>query len=189
MEENMMTTTSASFVSFAFLTAAIIIVVVINPAYAIEGFSTYKDPTSLFTIQYPSDWKIVGQKVGNVTFTPQTPSDYSSSNARHVSSLTIAVTNENVSTLDQLINQERFELAHTPLVTARIINESKITLSGLPAHKIVTESILSSTTVQFNTVELFTLKNGKQYSVSYNLGQIDDLLIIQQMINSFKIQA
>jgi hypothetical protein len=84
MEENMMTTTSASFVSFAFLTAAIIIVVVINPTYAIEGFSTYKDPTSLFTIQYPSDWKIVGQKVGNVTFTPQTPSDYSSSNARHV---------------------------------------------------------------------------------------------------------
>jgi hypothetical protein len=99
------------------------------------------------------------------------------------------VTNENVSTLDQLINQERFELAHTPLVTARIINESQVTLSGLPAHKIVTESMLSSTTVQFNTVELFTLKNGKQYSVSYNLGQIDDLPMIQQMINSFKIQT
>ena len=108
MKENMMTTTSASFVSSAFLIA--VIVIVINPAYAIEGFSTYKDSTSLFAIQYPSDWKIVGQKAGNVTFTPQTPSHYSSSRtARHVSSLTIAVTNENVSTLDQLINQERFD--------------------------------------------------------------------------------
>ena len=189
MKEDVMTITLAPFVSYVFLTATIIGVVAINPAYAIEGFSTYKDPTSLFTIQYPSDWKIVGQKVGNVTFTPQTPSDYSSSsNARHVSSLTIAVTNENVSTLDQLINQEKFELAHTPLVTARIVNESQVTLSGLPAHKIVTESVLSSTTVQYNTVEIFTLKNGKQYSASYNLGQIDDLPIIQQMINSFKIQ-
>ena len=192
MKENMMTMISASFVSSAFLTAAIIIViVVINPAYAIEDFSTYKDPMSLFTIQYPSDWKTVGEKAGHITFMPPPHSDYSSSSstARHVSSLTIAVTNENVSTLDQLINQERFELAHTPVVTARIINESQVTLSGLPAHKIVTESILSSTTVQFNTVELFTLKNGKQYSVSYNLGQIDDLPIIQQMINSFKIQT
>ena len=187
MKEDMITITLASFVSSVFLTAAII-VVVITPAYAIEGFSTYKDPTSLFTIQYPSDWKIVGEKAGHVTFMPQLPSDYSS-NAKHVSSLTIAVTNENVSTLDQLVSKEKFELAHTPLVTARIINESQITLSGLPAHKIVTESVLSPNTVQFNTVELFTLKNGKQYSISYNLGQIDDLPIIQQMINSFKIQT
>ena len=50
-----MTITLASFVSSAFLIAVVILV--INPAYAIEGFSTYKDPTSLFTIQYPSDWK------------------------------------------------------------------------------------------------------------------------------------
>jgi hypothetical protein len=57
MKEDMMTITLVSFVSSVFLTAAIIVVVVINPAYAIEGFSTYKDPTSLFTIQYPSDWK------------------------------------------------------------------------------------------------------------------------------------
>ena len=56
MKEDMMTLTLVSFVSSVFLTAAII-VVVINPAYAIEGFSTYKDPTSLFAIQYPSDWK------------------------------------------------------------------------------------------------------------------------------------
>src|ERR1051325_236942 len=98
MKEDVMTITLAPFVSSVFLTATIIGVVAINPAYAIEGFSTYNDPTSLFTIQYPSDWKIVGQKFGNVTFTPQTPSDHStSSNARHVSSLTIAVTNENVS--------------------------------------------------------------------------------------------
>ena len=187
MKEDMMTITLVSFVSSVFLTAAII-VVVINPAYAIEGFSTYEDPTSLFTIQYPSDWKTVGEKAGHVTFMPQPQSDYNT-NARHVSSLTIAVTNENVSTLDQLVSKERFELAHTPLVTARIVNESQVTLSGLPAHKIVTESVFSSTTVQFNAVEIFTLKNGKQYSVSYNLGQIDDLPIIQQMINSFKIQT
>jgi hypothetical protein len=186
MKEDMMTITLASFVSSAFLIAVVILV--INPAYAIEGFSTYKDPASVFTIQYPPDWKTVGEKAGHVTFMPHPPSDYIS-NARHVSSLTIAVTNENVSRLDQLVSKEKFELAHTPLVTARIINESQSTLSGLPAHKIVTESVLSSTTVQFNTVEIFTLKNGKQYSVSYNLGQINDLPVIQQMINSFKIQT
>jgi hypothetical protein len=188
VKENMITITLASFVSSAFLIAAIMmIILVITPAYAIEAFRTYKDPVSLFTIQYPSDWKTVGEKAGHVTFMPHPPSNYGS-NAGHVSSLTIAVINENVSTLDQLVSKEKFELAHTPLVTARIVNESQITLSGLPAHKIVTESVLSSTTVQFNTVEIFTLKDGKQYSISYNLGQIDDLPIIQQMITSFKIQ-
>ena len=188
MRRDMITMTLASFVSSVFLIVAIV-VVVINSAYAIEGFSTYKDPTSLFTIQYHSDWKTVGEKAGNVTFTSPLRLSDSSSSTSHVSSLTIVVTNENASTLDQLISQDKLRLAHTPLVTARIINESQITLSGLPAHKIVTESVLSSTTVQFNTIELFTLKNGKQYSVSYNLGQIDDLPIIQQMINSFKIQS
>jgi hypothetical protein len=118
---------------------------------------------------------------------PHPPSNYGS-NARQVSSLIIAVANENVSTLDQLISKEKFELADTPLVTARIVNESQITLSGLPACKIVTESVLSSATVQFNTVEIFMLKDSKQYGISYNLGQIDDLPIIQQMISSFRIQ-
>src|SRR5919202_3683906 len=125
MKENIMTTISASFVSSAFLTAAIIIVIVINPAYAIEGFSTYKDPTSLFTIQYHSDWKTVGEKAGNVTFTSPLRLSDSSSSTSHVSSLTIVVTNENASTLDQLISQDKLRLAHTPLVTARIINESQ----------------------------------------------------------------
>ena len=74
--------------------------------------------------------------------------DYST-NPRHVSSLTIAVANKNVSTLEQLVSKEKFELAHTPLVTARIVNESQVTLSGLPAHMIVTESVLSSTTVSY----------------------------------------
>ena len=48
-------------------------------------------------------------------------------------------------------------------------------------------SKLSTTTTRFGLVQIFTLKNGKQYSVSYDLGQPDDLPIIQQMINSFQI--
>ena len=56
---------------FCLIAAIMMIILVITLAYAIEAFWTYKDPVSLFTIQYPSDWKTVGEKVGHVTFMPQ----------------------------------------------------------------------------------------------------------------------
>jgi hypothetical protein len=78
-------------------------------------------------------------------------------------------------------------LEHMPIVSAKIIDESQTTLSGLPAHKIVTDSTLSTTTIQFNSVEILALKNGKLYQISYTIGQQEDLPTIQQMIDSFQI--
>jgi hypothetical protein len=46
----------------------------------------------------------------------------------------------------------------------------------------------TSTAAQFNAVDIITLKNGKEYKVAYTLGQPDDLPIIQQMIDSFRIK-
>jgi hypothetical protein len=113
------------------------------------------------------------------------PLDFES--GKHLSTLIIGVTDTNASTLNQLISQHKSTLEHMPLVSAKIIDESQATLSGLPADKIVTDSTLSTTTIQFNAVEIFTLKNGKQYQVSYTLGQQEDLPIIQQMMDSFQI--
>jgi hypothetical protein len=172
MKENMMTMTLASFVSSVFLTA-VIIVVVINPAYAIEGFSTYKDPASLFTIQYPSDWKPIAKQNGDVVFT--SPLDFSS--GRHISMVSIGLKDVNATTLDQLVSQFKSGNATKPFFEGKIIDESPTTLAGLPAHKIETE----------NLVYILALKAGKQYLLSYQLGQLDDLPIVEQMIYSFQI--
>ncbi len=67
------------------------------------------------------------------------------------------------------------------------VDESQTTLSGLPAHKIITESTLSKTEIHTNIVEIFTLKNAKLYQVTYTVGEEEDLPIIQQMIDSFQI--
>jgi PsbP-like protein len=188
------------------ITIFIIALVVVDPAYAIlglpdnfnndnstntaqseqqpiGGFSTYKDSTSLFTIQYPSDWKPTGVKDGHVTFT--SPFDFES--GKHLSQMIIFVVDTNASTLNQLISQRKSTLEHMPIANSKIIDESQATLAGLPAHKIITDSTLSTTTIQFNSVDIFTLKSGKQYSVTYTVGQQEDLPIIQQMIDSFQI--
>jgi hypothetical protein len=148
---------------------------------AIEGFSTYDDPGSLFSIQYPSDWKILSSKVGDVTFT--TPFDFGS--GRQMSMVIIVVSDTKATTLDQLATEEKLGLEHMPVVKAKVIDESQATLSGLPAHKIVADSTLSSTPL--TSIDIITLKNGKEYKVTYNVGQPDDLPIILQMIDSFRI--
>ena len=152
-----------------------------TPAQPVRSLLTYKDPTSLFTINYPSNWKIITPKAGHVTF--MSPSDFDSS--RHIASLIVSVADTNMTTLNQLNSQIKSRLS---IIGAKIDNESQSTLSGLPAHKVVAESKLSSKSAKFNGVEIFTLKNGKEYKISYNIGQTDGFRTIQRMVSSFQIK-
>jgi hypothetical protein len=79
---------------------------------------------------------------------------------------------------------------HTTLGLFAVLaaDESQSTLSGLPAHKIVADSKLSSKSAKFNGVEIFTLKNDKEYKISYNIGQTDGFRTIQRMVDSFQIK-
>jgi photosystem II reaction center protein PsbP len=140
---------------------------------ATEGFSLYQDPASLFTIQYPSHWQPVAKQNGDVVFT--SPLDFSS--GRHISMVSIGIKNVNATTLDQLVSQFKSSNATKPFFEGKTIDESPTTLAGLPAHKIETEDL----------VYILALKDGKQYLVSYQLGQLDDLPIVEQMIYSFQI--
>jgi hypothetical protein len=139
---------------------------------AIEGFSLYEDPASLFTIQYPSDWQPIAKQNGNVVFTSL---DFSS--GRHISMVSIGLKDVNATKLDQLVSQFKSGNATKSFFEGKIIDESPTTLAGLPAHKIETE----------NLVYILALKAGKQYLLSYQLGQLDDLPIVEQMIYSFQI--
>jgi hypothetical protein len=139
-----------------------------------EGFSLYEDPASLFTIQYPSDWQPIAKQNGDVVFT--SPLDFNS--GRHISMVSIGIKNVNATTLDQLVSQFKSSNATKPFFEEKIIDESPTTLAGLAAHKIETE----------NLVYILALKAGKQYLVSYQLGQLDDLSIVEQMIYSFQIR-
>jgi hypothetical protein len=133
---------------------------------ATKGFSSYEDPASLFTIQYPSDWQPIPKQNGNVVFT--SPSD---------TMVSIGLKDVNVTMLDQLVSQFKSGNATKPFFEGKIMDESPTTLAGLPAHKIETE----------NLVYILALKAGKQYLVSYQLGQLDDLPKVEQMIYSFQI--
>ena len=139
------------------------------------NFLTYANTDLGFKIKYPSDWKsTVTKGSGGSNYVVFYPVLYFSS-GRNISTVLVGVDDVNATTLDELISQYKSS-------ERKIIDESKTTLSGLPAHKIVIQSDASRTT----TVQ-FTLKDGKQYGISYDFGQSDDLPIIQQMIDSFRI--
>jgi PsbP-like protein len=139
------------------------------------NFLTYANTDLGFTIKYPSDWKSIVTKGSGGSNYVIFISALDFSSGRNISTVLVGVDDVNATTLDELISQYKSS-------ERKIIDESKTTLSGLPAHKIVIQSDASRTT----TVQL-TLKDGKQYGISYDLGQSDDLPIIQQMIDSFRI--
>ena len=140
------------------------------------NFLTYANTDLGFTIKYPSDWKSIVTKGSGGSNYVIFISALDFSSGRNISTVLVGVDDVNATTLDELISQYKSSSER------KIIDESKTTLSGLPAHKIVIQSDASRTT----TVQL-TLKDGKQYGISYDLGQSDDLPIIQQMIDSFRI--
>jgi hypothetical protein len=139
------------------------------------NFLTYDNTDLGFTIKYPSDWKSTVTKGSGGSNYVIFISALDFSSGRNISTVLVGVADANATTLDELISQYKSS-------ERKILGESKTTLSGLPAHKILIQSDASRTT----TVQ-FTLKDGKQYGISYELGQSDDLPIIQQMIDSFRI--
>ena len=140
------------------------------------NFLTYTNTDLGFTMKYPSDWKSIVQKgSGGSNYVIFISALDFRSSGRNISTVVVGVADVNATTLDELISQYKSS-------ERKILGESKTIISGLPAHKIVIQSDASRTT----TVQ-FTLKDGKQYGISYDLGQSDDLPIIQQMIDSFRI--
>jgi hypothetical protein len=139
------------------------------------NFLTYTNTDLGFTMKYPSDWKSLVQKGSGGSNYVIFISALDFSSGRNISTVLVGIADVNTTTLDELITQ--YKSSET-----KILSESKTIISGLPAHKIVIQSDASRTT----TVQ-FTLKDGKQYGISYQLGQSDDLPIIQQMIDSFRI--
>lgn len=60
-----------------------------------------------------------------------------------------------------------------PTFGPKIIDESTTTLSGLPARRIVEESKIANTTIESSSlVEILASKNGKQYTIAYDLSVI-----------------
>ena len=139
------------------------------------NFLTYTNTNIGFTMKYPSNWKSIVQKGSDGSNYLIFISALDFSSGRNISTVLVGVADVNATTLDELISQYKSS-------ERKILGESKTTLSGLPAHKIVIQSDASRTT----TIQ-FTLNDGKQYGISYQLGQSDDLPIIQQMIDSFRI--
>ncbi len=142
------------------------------------NFLTYANTDLGFTIKYPSDWKSTLTKGSGDSNYVVFYSALDFSSGRNISTVLVGVADTNATTLDELISQYKSSSER------KILTESKTVLSGLPAHKIVLQSDADAsrtTTVQF------ALKDGKQYGISYDLGQSDDLPIIQQMIDSFRI--
>jgi hypothetical protein len=163
----------------------------------IEGFLTHHDPKSLFSIQYPSDWRVLGNTSGHISFSSPLDPTYK----RKTTSLSIQVTNQSTGirnlTLDQVVNN--FKNGRTGYMNFKetVGEESDMTLSGIPARKIVTQNSLSGlsteffkeSTIRYDYTTILAVKGSNGYEIHYIVGEPDDESIIQQMIDSFRITS
>jgi hypothetical protein len=133
-----------------------------------SGFLTYENPAG-FRIQYPADWQLKETRDHVFFYTPGTS----------ISTVIIGVLDTN-KTLSELANK----MSSPILPNQRIIVSFPTTLSGLPAHQIVSSlQIGSDVGLTGSTV---AVKENKEYSLIYVLTP-EVTPVIKQMLDSFQV--
>ena len=170
---------SCTFLLLAFLIFAF------TPDVYSEEFLTYNDPRHGFNIQYSPDWKFTEFKEPRVYVIFTSPSDGINDDFyRNVLVLTekqlIPIT---------LDDYTEISIAQMGGTNFEILESSRTTLAGLPAHKIIFTGIDSSGT-EFKQISMWTIKDDMVYIVAYTAttDTYDSFLpIAQKMIDSFEI--
>jgi hypothetical protein len=149
-----------------------------------NNLSTYENPTLGFKIEYPTDYRIA--EVSNspasktVTFEklPFTPG---TSDAGFLS-LTV-VKEDKVMTLDKLKKLISDSIKINP--STLILENTKTTITGIPAHKIVQSHENSPFGRDAIAIFLGAIRNDTSYTIS---SLSTDKEALQEMINSFEIR-
>jgi serine/threonine-protein kinase len=149
----------------------------IQIAIAQTDFTTYENPKFGIRVQYPSDWgrldlSFLGTSA-DIDFYPL--ADTSGTKDVRIQVKTLPLENM---TLGQYTN------THINSIEGQILESNVTTLGNLPAHQIV------FTNIGLKTMQVWTLKDDKVYSITYIAEEEDyenDIQIAQRMIESFEI--
>jgi hypothetical protein len=153
------------------------------------NFSTYKNTTHGIEIQYPSDWMIMEQGKSPFVMSPDVITLLSpNNNSSKTIPATFRLSVQNVNlTLDDYTNKTVGELVkYTP--GAKIIESSKTTLAGNPAHKVL--GMFKQEGKDINVIDEWAIKNEQLYRITFysEQGSYSSYLpTVQKMIDSFVI--
>ena len=141
------------------------------------NFTTYENPTFGIRIQYPSDWgrldlSFLGASA-DIDFYPLDDT----SGAKDVRIQVKTLPSQNM-TLEQYTNTQ------IKSIEGQILESNATTLSGIEAHQLV------FTNIGLKTMQIWTLKEDKVYTITYVAEEEDfenDLQVARRMIESFGI--
>ena len=157
-----------------------------------RNFLTYTNSNYGITIQYPSDWKI-GEHIYTNRFVVNFTSTLKNNSDTFPATITVSVEplKQNRTTLNEF-TITTLDNAKQSLPNLQLIESNATTLASNPAHRIVYTFTSSDPSVQlhFQSMNIWTLKENKVYSISYTQArsQFNKYLpIIQNMIHSFDI--
>jgi len=160
-------------------------------SFAQKGnFSTYKNTTHGIEIQYPSDWVIMEQGKSPFVMSPDVItllSPHNNNSSKTIpATFRVSVQNVNV-TLDDYTNKTvGLIVENTP--GAKIIESSKTTLGGTPAHKVL--GMFNQEGKNINVIDEWAIKNKQLYRITFYSeqgGYSSYLPTVQKMIDSFVI--
>jgi hypothetical protein len=178
-------------------------------------FSTYDNSSAGIRFLYPSGWAPIIRETSNNSTVIEIlfPNKASSSASGNFSSghwhgpatsfITLSIVNVSSSVSSRSnateaalssLTKQNLALANRTLPNFDLISSNETTFIGNPAHKIVysfTEpSLITPSDFQFQSLNVWTVKGGKQYTLSYSQ-PIEEyptyLGVVQQIIESFKI--
>ena len=170
---------SCTFLLLAFLIFAF------TPDVYSEEFLTYNDPRHGFNIQYSPDWKFTELKEPHVYVIFTSPSEDISEDFYE----NVLVLTEKQLIPITLDDYTEISIAQIGGTNFEILESSKTTLAGLPAHKIIFTGIDSSDT-EFKQISMWTIKDDMAYIVAYTAttDTYDSFLpTAQKMTDSFEI--
>jgi hypothetical protein len=173
-------------------------------------FAVYNNHSAGIKFLYPSGWEPILKKSSDSSMVIEIlfPNIAGSSNTSGVhwhgpstSFITLSITNISspynsslpITTLNSLTKQN-LDLANSTLPNFDLIESNKTTFANNPAHKIVytfiDQSIKSPTIPQFQSMNVWTIKGNKIYTLSYSQ-PIQEyatyLPVVQQIIDSLEI--
>lgn len=141
------------------------------------NFTTYENPTFGIRIQYPSDWgrldlSFLGASA-DIDFYPL--DDTSSAKNVRIQVKTLPLQNM---TLEQYTNTQ------IQSIEDQILESNATTLAGMKAYQLI------FTNIGLKTMQIWTLKDDKVYTITYVAEEEDfenDLQVARRMIGSFGI--
>jgi eukaryotic-like serine/threonine-protein kinase len=142
-------------------------------------FNLYENPTYGIQIQYPSNWGRLDlsflQDSADIDFYPLSDTSL----AKNLKILVKNLPFHNM-TLEEYTNTQINPSEEN------LLESNTTTLSGIPGYKIVFTNVAG-----LKTMQVWTIKDDKAYIITYVAKEEDydkDLLIVQKMIDSFKIK-